>query len=117
MRKRLPVFIAIVQSVLLLSHWFVYETWVAFRAAPDPPGISMLAVVALILAVAFPTATLLAWRYSNGFARAYYKMAAVWLGSFSFLFFAAISSWILYGFFLLFGTRWDRRWVIVALFS
>jgi predicted MPP superfamily phosphohydrolase len=117
MRKRLPVFLAIVQSVLLLSHWFVYETWVAFRAAPDPPGISMLAFVAVILAVTFPTATLLAWRYSNGFARAYYKAAAVWLGSFSFLFFAAISSWILYGLALLSGASWDKRCITAALFG
>lgn len=117
MRKRLTVFLVVIQSILLLSHWFVYETWRAFQAAPDPPGISGLAIVFVILAVSFPAATLLAWRYSNVIARVYYKAAAVWLGSFSFLLLAAVSSWIFYGFVRLSGSHCDRQTIALVLFG
>jgi uncharacterized protein len=117
MRKRLPVFVGIIQSILLVSHWFVYQTWTFFRAAPDPPGVSWAAIVFAILAVIFPTAALLAWRYSNVFVRAYYKVAAVWLGCFSFLFLAAISSWILYVVVQLSGLHWQREPIALALFG
>jgi uncharacterized protein len=47
--------------------------------------------------VSFVAATLLAFRYTNGMVRAIYRMAAVWIGLVSFLFLAAVSSWILFG--------------------
>jgi uncharacterized protein len=117
MRKRLPVFLAVVQSILFASHWFVYKTWMAFRAAPDPQGLSALAIAFAILAVTFPAASLLAWRYSNVFARVYYKAAAVWLGFFSFLVLAAIASWILFGVVQLSGSHWDRQSIALSLFG
>jgi len=72
-------------------------------------------MVFAILSLTFPTAALLAWRYSNVFVRAYYKVAAVWLGFFSFLFLAAISSWIFYAVVRLSGSSWDRQSIALAL--
>jgi predicted MPP superfamily phosphohydrolase len=97
MRRRIVFFVAIIQAILLASHWFVYQTWTSFQHAPDPPGISTLGLAFAILSVTFITASLLAWRYSEWPVRIYYTAAAVWLGFFNFFFLAACASWIVYG--------------------
>ncbi|HTR47422.1 MAG TPA: metallophosphoesterase [Verrucomicrobiae bacterium] len=93
MRTRIAVFLAVVQSILFFGHWFVYETWRHFWGAT---GLA-LAMAFGALSVTFLTASLLARRYSNAFVRAYYTIAAVWLGFFSFAFLAACASWIALG--------------------
>jgi predicted MPP superfamily phosphohydrolase len=50
-----------------------------------------------LLSVSFIAASLLAFRYTNVALRAFYRAAAVWLGLLTFLFLAAISSWIILG--------------------
>lgn len=117
MRKRIFVFLATFQSLLLGLHWFVYETWVAFRRAPDPPGISWLAIAVAILSVTFLTATLLARRYSQFPVRLYYTVSAVWLGFFSFFFVAACASWIVYGAARLLRLGWQPPHIAFALFG
>ncbi len=97
MRRRIISFVAIVQAVLLLSHWFVYETWMSFRPVADPPGISGLALVVAFLSISFVTASLLAWRFYGLPVRVYYTAAAVWLGFFNYFFLAACAAWIVYG--------------------
>src|SRR6266536_2968109 len=52
-RSRIAGFVAIVQVILLLAHWFVYQTWMSFRGDPDPPGATVLQVVLLLLSVTF----------------------------------------------------------------
>lgn len=97
MGRRIILFVAIIQAILLASHWFVYQTWAAFQRAPDPPGISILGIAIAVLSITFVTASLLAWRYSELPVRIYYTAAAVWLGFFNFLFLAACACWIVYG--------------------
>ena len=97
MRSRIAVFIVIVQLVLLLAHWFLYETWMDFLVFADPPGISKLQVVLGLLSVSFVVASLLAWRYSHFLVRIVYTASAIWLGTLSFFFLAACSCWVLYG--------------------
>ncbi|HVB86795.1 MAG TPA: metallophosphoesterase [Candidatus Dormibacteraeota bacterium] len=98
---RIFKFAAVVQVLLLATHWFVYETWTMLRAAPDPPGVSWLFIAAVALSFTFLTASLLAWRYANVAVRIYYTIASVWLGFFSFFFFASCLAWIVFG-----ATRW-----------
>jgi hypothetical protein len=50
-----------------------------------------------LLSMSFVTASLLAFRYTNAVVRVLYRAAAVWLGLVSFLFLAALSSWIILG--------------------
>ena len=50
-----------------------------------------------LLSVSFIVASLLAFRYTNAALRAFYRAAAVWLGLLTFLFVAAVSSWIVFG--------------------
>jgi hypothetical protein len=114
-RSRIAVFVAIIQSILLLAHWFLYRTWTAFWLTADPPGISKLAVGLALLSVSFVTASLLAWRYTHLAVRIFYTISAVWLGISSFCFLAACSCWAIDGGARLFGERPDRQLLVGVL--
>jgi predicted MPP superfamily phosphohydrolase len=116
-KSRIAVFVAIIQAVLLLAHWFLYDTWAFFWVAPDPPGISLSQAVVALLSVSFVAASLLAWRYHHFVVRVFYTLASVWLGIASFLFLAACSAWMLYGIALLFGLHPQRQLVAILLLS
>jgi predicted MPP superfamily phosphohydrolase len=96
LRSRIAVFIIVIQSILFLTHWFIYTTWTDFRAIPDPPGITPLQAVLALLSVSFIAASLLAFRYFNMFVRLFYTISAVWLGMVNFLFLAACLCWTIY---------------------
>src|SRR5208282_592677 len=125
MRNRIIVFLTVVQSILFLSHWFVYDTWTTFERATGPSlvqttksaGFSALAIAFAALSVTFLTASLLARRYSHPLVRLYYKVSAVWLGFFSFAFLAACASWILYGISILLKLHWQPQHIAFALFG
>ena len=117
MRARLIVFIAVFQSVLILGHVFLYRTLDFFWLAPDPPGISPLQWTLAALSVSFLAASLLAFRYHNILVRWFYTVSAIWLGTLSFLFFAACLSWVTYGVARLAGVRVDGRLLAGSLFG
>ncbi len=96
-RKRLIAFIAIVQSVLFLTHLLLYETWTFAFSGSDTRGTFWIKLILGFLSVSFVAASLLAWRYTNAAVRAFYRAAAVWLGLLTFLVLAAVSSWIIFG--------------------
>ena len=117
MRSRIVVFIAVIQLVLLLAHWFLYETWTAFWGAPDPSGSSGLQIGLALLSVSFVLASLLAWRSSHVLVRVLYTLSAVWLGTLSFCFLAACWCWAIYGGARLLGLHPDRRELLLVLFA
>src|ERR1700687_3079219 len=117
MRLRLVVFIGVFQSVLILGHVFLYKTWDFFWQAPEPPGISPLQWTLAVLSVSFLAASLLAFRYHNFVVRWFYTVSAVWLGTLSFLFFAACLCWVIYGAARLAGLSLDGRVLAGALFG
>src|SRR5579863_3281574 len=96
-RKDLTGFIAVIQSVLFLTHYFLYETWTFSPAGNETLGALWIKLVLGFLSVSFVAASLLAFRYTNPALRAFYRAAAVWMGLVSFLFLAAVSSWIIFG--------------------
>ena len=96
MRTRIAVFVAIVQSILFLGHWFIYETWTTLSGAPRGWRLAILRIAFVALASSFVPATLLAHRYFNGPVRLFYRVASIWLGMFNFLFIAACLCWIAY---------------------
>jgi uncharacterized protein len=96
-QKGLIGFIVILQAVLFLSHFLVYETWAFSPAGSDIPGRLWIKLVLGFLSVSFVAASLLAFRYTNAGVRAFYRIAAVWLGFLTFLFFAAVFSWMIFG--------------------
>jgi predicted MPP superfamily phosphohydrolase len=96
-RRRLISFIAIIQTVLCLTHLLLYETWTFSSARSDAHGALWIKLVLGFLSVSFVIASLLAFRYTNPAVRALYRVAAIWVGLLSFLFFAAVCSWIIFG--------------------
>ena len=117
MRSRIAVFVIVIQSILLLAHWFLYDTWTAFWGTPDPSGTWPLKVALALLSVSFVIASLWAWRSSHTVVRVFYTISAVWLGALSFLFLAACSCWALYGGARLLGLHPDRRALAAVLFG
>src|SRR5277367_3044657 len=95
--KRLITFIAVIQSFLVLIHLFLYETWTFSSAGDATLGAFWIKLGLGILSVSFVAASLLAYRYTNAPLRAFYRAAAVWMGMLTFLFFAAVSSWAVFG--------------------
>ena len=84
------------QAFLLLCHWFIYHTMIAFWPAfwPLTPAIRPgLSGALLVLSTSFVIAAMLGYRYANGLVAFLYKVAAIWLGMFNFLFWAACLCW------------------------
>lgn len=117
MRFRFAVFVANFQIILLLAHAFLYETWVFLWKVSSPSALLFLRVLVAILSVIFVAASLLAFRFNNFLVRAFYQVAAVWLGSANFLFLAAVACWIVYVPLLLAGVHTGKQWIGGALFS
>src|SRR5881227_3538195 len=116
-RRSLISFIAIVQSVLFLTHFLLYETWTFYPAGSDAHGAPWIKLVLGFLSVTFITASLLAFRYTNAALRAFYRAAAVWLGLLSFLFIGAIGSWIVFGLAHMSGINLNFHQTVEALFA
>lgn len=94
-RKRLIRFIFIIQFVLFLTHLLVYETWTYSVNAIQ--GTLWVKLIAGWMSVSFVGASLLGFRYSNWLVRAFYKLAAVWLGWLTLLVLATVPAWIVFG--------------------
>ncbi len=116
LRKRVIRFIVTIQCVLFLTHFFIYRTWTFGLPNGDPPATWMKVVFGL-LSISFVSASLLAFRYSNGLIRAVYRAAAVWVGWLSFLFFAAAGSWITLAIAHLAGLTFDFHRMVELLFG
>src|ERR1700731_3087200 len=96
-RQGIAVFVIVIQSVLFAAHFFLYQTW-AFSSTPGRThGALWLKLLLGVLSASFVAASLLAFRYTNGPLRAFYRAASVWLGLSSFVFVAAILSWLVFG--------------------
>src|ERR1700732_3766621 len=116
-RKELIGFIAVIQSVLFLTHYLLYETWTFSPAGSEAPGAFWIKLVIGFLSVSFVAASLLAFRYTNAALRAFYRAAAVGMGLVSFLFLAAVSSWIIFGVARLAGLNMNFHRTVELLFG
>jgi predicted MPP superfamily phosphohydrolase len=96
LRARIATFVSIIQAILFLGHFFIYETWRQFAPASAAGVILGLRIPLAILSVSFVSASLLSFRYYNFFVRTFYTLAAVWTGFLNFLFLAACACWIVY---------------------
>jgi uncharacterized protein len=93
--KAWPVLgIAFIEFFLVSAHWFLYFTWIAFCGHAGPVGTPALRVALLVLGCSFVVAALLGFYFSNWLVRAVYRVAAVWMGFFNFLFWGACMSWL-----------------------
>jgi uncharacterized protein len=114
-RQNLITFIAVIQLILFLTHYFLYETWM-FHANPsiDRRGLELALG---ILSISFVVASLLAFNYTSAPVRTLYKAAAVWMGLLSFLFLAAATAWVLFAVASLAGVAFDFHRLVEVLFA
>src|SRR2546430_16175621 len=115
-RARIIAFVSFIQSTLFFTHFFIYKTW-TFAAAKNGTSALWLKVTVGALSVSFLAASLLAFRYSNRTVRTLYRIAAVWLGIVSFLFFAAGASWVVFGATRLGGGDRDFYWISEGVYT
>ncbi len=92
-----------VQAILLLAHWFIFHTWIAFFPGLNPTTALALRAALIALAISFVAAALLNFRFSNLAISLFYKLAAIWLGFANFFFLGAILSWLTWYGLRLFG--------------
>jgi predicted MPP superfamily phosphohydrolase len=116
-QKRLVALIAIIQFLLCLTHLLLYETWTFSPTGSDTPGAFWIKLVLGLLSVSFVAASLLAFRYTNAPLRAFYRVAAVWMGLVSFLSLAAAFSWIIFGVARLAGLDMNFHRTVELLFG
>ncbi len=114
-QRRLVNFIVTIQSVLFLTHFLLYKTW-TFSLRDPGAGLLWIKLVLGFLSISFIAASLAAFRYTNAAVRAFYKAAAVWLGLLTFLFLAAVCSWIIFGVAGLTGVELNFHRMVEALF-
>lgn len=115
-QKHLIGFIAVIQSILFLTHYLLYETWIFPTAGIHSQGTLGIKLLLGLLSVTFVTASMLAFRYTNAVVRVFYKAAAIWVGLVSFLFFASILSWIILGVARLTGLDVPFHRIVEALY-
>ena len=115
--KGVIVFVVILQLVLFLTHFFLYETWTLSSPNARIPGPLWIKLVLGVLSATFIPASLLAFRYTNAFVRVFYRIAAVWAGLLSFLFIASVCSWMVLAVGLLAGLHPNFHRSVEALFA
>jgi hypothetical protein len=103
--------------ILFLGHLFVYETWQYFSPPSGRLATTSFRIAFLLLSISFVAASLLAARYYNAFVRLFYTSASIWLGTFNFLFMAAILCWALYAGFSLSGIHVEKSALLSGLFG
>lgn len=117
MRRRIAVFISIVQSILFLGHWIIYATWVHFWFAPGSHAPSWIGWFFFILSLSFISASVLGMRLSGPIVRTVYKLAATWLGLMDFLALASGICWLIWGAARLVGAGINSEGLVGACFG
>lgn len=92
--QRIARFIALVQTVLFLAHYFIYQTW-TYRHPLTRSESIWLPIGVGILSISFVAASILAFSHTSAPIRAFYRAAAIWMGILSFLGFGAIAAWLI----------------------
>ena len=118
MRRGILLFLAIFQSIMFAAHATMLETWFAFWGRPASAASLMTAEVGVfLLSISFLAASFLSFRFWNVFTRAFYRIAAAWLGVVNFLFFAAIGVWLTAGVKSLSRAHWNNRAMVAIWFA
>jgi predicted MPP superfamily phosphohydrolase len=117
MRPQLLFFLAVFQSIILTAHILVYETWLQFWGPAPYTTVFLLRAATAVLAFSFLASSLLSFKYWNSVTRVFYRISAVWLGLFNFLFLASLGAWLTLLTEKAIGVDWNQRWMIVAWFA
>ncbi len=116
MLRRFAAFLTFFQSILFLSHYLLFVTLVS-AFGPSASAIRILGIALAFLSLTFLGASLLGFRYTNFLVRLFYTPSAIWLGSFNYLFIAAIVWWLIYGVAAIAGISFAARTLAILLFG
>jgi uncharacterized protein len=86
--------IGLMQTLLLLAHWFIFHTLVVFYGDLTLSQTLALGATLFLLAFSFIAAALLGYSSSSLPVRLIYTFAAIWLGFLNYFFFAACFCWL-----------------------
>lgn len=86
--------IVVVQTFLILAHWFIYHTWIVFWGGLGPSATLALRTTLILLAFSFIAAALLGFYFTGRLVTLLYRVASVWLGLLNFFFLAACLCWL-----------------------
>lgn len=111
------IFVAVIQAMFFLGHFFVYETWMYSSDGAATSGPVAVRLALGVLSVSFVVSSMLAFRYTNWLVRGIYKISAVWMGLMSFLLFAAAGAWIVFGVLRLAGVEVSFHGIVETLFA
>ena len=78
-QKGLIGLIAVIQSVLWLTHLLLYKTWTFSLTGSDLHKTLWIKLALGFLSMSFVVASLLAFRYTNAALRAFYTVASIWM--------------------------------------
>ena len=118
MPRRFVVFLTVFQTVLIVTHGFLFLTWIYFWAPHLQGGIQFydfsplshwrLLIALAILSVSFLATSLIGFRLTNVVLRFVYRITAVWLGFVNYAFVSSVLCWLVYLVVRLAGVRIER---------
>jgi predicted MPP superfamily phosphohydrolase len=115
--RRFVGFLVVIQSFLFVAHFFLYKTWVFGQSGDSASGRIWLGAILGLLSLSFVAASTLAFSHTNGPVRVLYRASAIWMGLASFIFIAAIFSWIIFGVATRAGAHLNFHWMVERLFA
>jgi uncharacterized protein len=113
-RKAFFTFITVVQFILLLTHYFLYQTWTFQHSSAHA---RWLQAGLGVLSISFVAASILAFSYTSAPVRAFYRASAVWMGFLSFLVLAAVLAWLVFAIAGLAGVGLNFHRAVEMLFT
>lgn len=93
----IAIFLTIIQTILFAAHYFVYKTFSRAFDISAPTHIWWTRIIFILLSISFLAASTITYKYYGSVGRTFYTMAALWLGTMYWLFFASLFSWIIWG--------------------
>src|SRR4030042_5167242 len=111
------IFIAIVQSILFLTHWFLYRTLVFFLFPTSPNVTLLFKIVLFLFSISLVSTSFLVFRYPNVLVRIVYVIAASWIGFLNFFVLASLFPWVMYFAAQTLSFSLDRKLLACILFG
>jgi uncharacterized protein len=118
--RRFVVFLTVFQTVLIVTHGFLFLTWIYFWAPHLQGGIQFydfsplshwqLLIALAILSVSFLATSLIGFRLTNMVLRFVYRITAVWLGFVNYAFVSSVLCWLVYLLLRLAAARIERHY-------
>ncbi|MGC9157641.1 MAG: metallophosphoesterase [Terracidiphilus sp.] len=109
--------IILIQGALLLAHWFIGHTWIAFWWPMSGTVTLALRTMLTVLAFSFVAAALLGFLSAHRLVSLLYWLASIWLGFFNFFFWAACLCWLSLPVLHLAGVQPERPLIAATLFG